>query len=103
MAIAGRSLTHAGGGLAKALARLDRFANGASFVLGHNLIAFDLPHLRAAKPGLRLLGLPAVDTSFARTLKGVGKVYIQTVLDCFRRHVWASSTRARCRSRPSRS
>ena len=31
----------------------------------------------------------AVDTFFAGTLKGVGKVYIQTVLDCFSRHVWA--------------
>ncbi|MDE0628647.1 MAG: RecQ family ATP-dependent DNA helicase [Bryobacterales bacterium] len=58
----GRSLTYAGADLAAALARLDRFADGASFVLGHNLIAFDLPHLAAAKPGLRLLRLPAVDT-----------------------------------------
>ena len=33
--------------------------------------------------------LVAVDTFFAGTLKGVGKVYIQTVLDCFSRHVWA--------------
>ncbi len=33
--------------------------------------------------------LVAVDTFFAGTLKRVGKVYIQTVLDCFRRHVWA--------------
>ena len=31
-------------------------------MLGHNLIAFDLPHLAAAKPDLRLLKLPAVDT-----------------------------------------
>ena len=31
----------------------------------------------------------AVDTFFADTPKGVGKVYIQTVLDCFSRHVWA--------------
>ena len=58
----GRSLTHSGGSVAAALAKLDDFAAGASFVLGHNLIAFDLPHLRAAKPGLRLLTLPAVDT-----------------------------------------
>ena len=29
--------------------------------------------------------LVAVDTFFAGTLKGVGKVYIQTVLDCFSR------------------
>lgn len=33
--------------------------------------------------------LVAVDTFFAGTLKGVGKVYIQTVLDCFGRFVWA--------------
>ena len=33
--------------------------------------------------------LVAVDTFFAVTLKGVGKVYIQTVLDSFSRFVWA--------------
>ncbi len=33
--------------------------------------------------------LVAVDTFFAGTLKGVGKVYIQTVLDCLSRFVWA--------------
>ena len=58
----GRPLTYSGGGLNLALDRLDAFADGASFLLGHNLIAFDLPHLAAAKPGLRLLRLPAVDT-----------------------------------------
>ena len=58
----GRSLVHSGGGLSAALARLDDFVDGASFVLGHNLVAFDLPHLVAAKPDLRLLKLPAVDT-----------------------------------------
>ena len=56
------SLTHSGGGLTAALEKLDELAEGASFVLGHNLIAFDLPHLTAAKPDLRLLKLPAVDT-----------------------------------------
>ena len=58
----GRSLTHSGGSPVAALAELDDFAEGASFVLGHNLIAFDLPRLRAVKPGLRLLKLPVVDT-----------------------------------------
>ncbi len=58
----GRRLTHSGGGPAALLSRLDDFAEGASFLLGHNLIAFDLPHLAAAKPALRLLKLPAVDT-----------------------------------------
>ena len=58
----GGRLVHSGGGLADALPRLDELADGASFVLGHNLIAFDLLHLEAAKPDLRLLTLPAVDT-----------------------------------------
>ena len=31
-------------------------------MLGHNLIDFDLPHLVAANPNLRLLQLPVVDT-----------------------------------------
>ena len=53
---------HSGGGLSEALLKLDELTDGASFVLGHNLIAFDLPHLAAAKPELRLLRLPAVDT-----------------------------------------
>ncbi|MDE0347598.1 MAG: hypothetical protein OXI66_17735, partial [Boseongicola sp.] len=58
----GRSLTHSGAGLAAALAKLDDFAHGTEFVLGHNLIAFDLEHLKASKPDLRLLELPVVDT-----------------------------------------
>ena len=51
-----------GGGSATELTRLDALADGVSFLLGHNLIEFDLPYLRAAKPGLRLLGLPVIDT-----------------------------------------
>ena len=58
----GESLSEARGGLSRALRRLDEFADGASFLLGHNLIAFDLPHLAAADPALRLLNLPAIDT-----------------------------------------
>ncbi|MCY3783490.1 MAG: RecQ family ATP-dependent DNA helicase [Chloroflexi bacterium] len=48
--------------LAGALAKLDNLAAGAEFLLGHNLIEFDLPHLKAASPSLKLLRLPAVDT-----------------------------------------
>jgi transposase InsO family protein len=33
--------------------------------------------------------LVAVDTFFVGTLKGVGKVYIQSVLDCHSRYAWA--------------
>ncbi len=58
----GRSLTHSDADLDTALARLDDLADGAAFVLGHNLIAFDWPYLAAAKPDLHLMRLPAVDT-----------------------------------------
>ena len=44
------------------LSRLDRLAERARFVLGHNLIAFDFPHLQAAYPGMGLLSLPCLDT-----------------------------------------
>ena len=49
-------------GLPQALARMDELAQDADFLLGHNLIDFDLPHLSATNPNLRLLQLPAVDT-----------------------------------------
>ena len=58
----GRRFAFSGGALAAALVRLDSLADGASFVLGHNLISFDLPRLTAAKPDLRLLQLPTIDT-----------------------------------------
>ena len=45
-----------------ALRELDALADGCRFVLGHNILAFDLPKLRASHPQLRLLGLPAIDT-----------------------------------------
>ncbi len=46
----------------EAIGEMDRLADGAAFVLGHNIVAFDLPHLSAANPNLKLLALPAVDT-----------------------------------------
>ena len=48
--------------LSQALAELDAFSEGVAFLLGHNLVAFDVEHLAAAKPDLRLLKLPRVDT-----------------------------------------
>jgi hypothetical protein len=33
--------------------------------------------------------LVAVDTFFVGVLKGVGKVYLQTAIDCCSRHAWA--------------
>ena len=62
------SLVYRRGGLAAALAKLDAFGEGATYLLGHNLIAFDLPHLRAAKPDLRLLQLPPIDTLWLNPL-----------------------------------
>ena len=56
------------GKLLAALERLDTLAEGTNFLLGHNLISFDLPHLAAAKPDLRLLQLPAVDTLWLNPL-----------------------------------
>ena len=56
------SFTFESGDLSDALTRLDELADGAAFILGHNIIAFDLKHLSEANPNLRLLGLPAVDT-----------------------------------------
>lgn len=44
------------------VARINELAVGAAFVLGHNIVAFDLAHLSAADPNLKLLALPAVDT-----------------------------------------
>ena len=58
----GQRLVFGGGNLTAALVQLDQLAQGADFLLGHNLITFDLPHLGAAKSDLRLLHLPAVDT-----------------------------------------
>ncbi len=63
-----QALIFRGGDLAAALAKLDDFAAGADFLLGHNLIAFDLPHLKAAKPDLRMLKLSAVDTLWLNPL-----------------------------------
>ncbi|MBL8427176.1 MAG: RecQ family ATP-dependent DNA helicase, partial [Dechloromonas sp.] len=50
------------GKLPDALNQLDALADDAAFLLGHNLIAFDLPQLRAANPNLRLFAKPAIDT-----------------------------------------
>lgn len=47
---------------AGSLQRLERVAGGAKFLLGHNIIAFDIPHLQAFNPNLSLLKLPVVDT-----------------------------------------
>ena len=49
-------------GLPAALEQLDQFAAYGDCLVGHNLIHFDLEHLRAASPGLGMLRMPVVDT-----------------------------------------
>ena len=60
----GESFVYPGTGdrLLPALAKLDDLSAGADFLLGHNLISFDWPHIQAINPNLRLLRLPVVDT-----------------------------------------
>ena len=55
-------------GFQRALAELDELATGADFVLGHNFIEFDMRHLQAANPDLRLLEMPVVDTLWLNPL-----------------------------------
>ena len=52
----------------ESLQRVDRMSQNASFLLGHNIIRFDIPHLRATSPSLELLKLPAVDTLWLNPL-----------------------------------
>jgi ATP-dependent DNA helicase RecQ len=42
--------------------RLDRFAAGAAYVAGHNILDHDLPALKAVAPHLHLCSLPVIDT-----------------------------------------
>ena len=44
------------------VSRLDAVTEGAAFVLGHNVVAFDQPALALLHPGLALHRLPLVDT-----------------------------------------
>ncbi len=52
----------------QALAELDALADGTDFLVGHNFIEFDMRHLQAANPGLRLLEMPVVDTLWLNPL-----------------------------------
>ncbi len=58
----GQSFVFRKGDLPEVLGKLDDFGGDLAFLLGHNLIAFDVPHLVAARPDMRLLKLPMLDT-----------------------------------------
>lgn len=55
------SLTHA-------LGALDAFADGAKFVLGHNLLGHDIPVLLSAEPRSSVACLPVIDTLYLSPL-----------------------------------
>lgn len=44
------TLTTHPGSLNSALSQIDELARGAELLVGHNIIAFDIPHLTAANP-----------------------------------------------------
>lgn len=64
----GASISFVRGDLDRALNRLDALADEAAFLLGHNLVNFDLPFLKAARPDLRLHSKSAVDTLWLNPL-----------------------------------
>ena len=47
---------------------LDDFADGAEFLLGHNIVHFDRPHLEKRRPGLRILSKKVIDTLWLNPL-----------------------------------
>ncbi len=57
-----------GNGLPAALSALDEFADGALYLVGHNIIEHDLELLARQAPDLALLNLPAIDTLYLSPL-----------------------------------
>ena len=51
-----------------ALTALDEFADGASYLVGHNIIEHDIELLAHHAPDLKLLDLPAIDTLYLSPL-----------------------------------
>jgi ATP-dependent DNA helicase RecQ len=64
-----------------ALKQLDRFASGAEYVLGHNLLGHDLPVLESLLPTLVLLRKPVVDTLYLSPLAFPENPYHRLVKD----------------------
>jgi ATP-dependent DNA helicase RecQ len=67
--------------LAQALSALDALGQGASFVLGHNVIHHDLPILKQQAPQLALHQLPVVDTLLLSPLAFPQNPYHRLVKD----------------------
>lgn len=75
------------------LLRLEREHRSQSIALDDDqirLLERFSPEFRERQIEVHYTGeLVAVDTFFVGTLKGIGKVYLQTVMDCYSRHAWA--------------
>ena len=56
------------GSLARAFDELDHYADGAEFLLGHNIIFFDKPQLADRRPALRILSKKVIDTLWLNPL-----------------------------------
>ncbi len=56
------------GSLARALDELDDYADGAEFLLGHNIMFFDARHLAAKRSDLRILSKKVIDTLWLNPL-----------------------------------
>ncbi len=58
----GKAFISVGENITEELRQLDDFIYGAEYILGHNIINFDLPRVEQANPNLDFLKLPVVDT-----------------------------------------
>jgi ATP-dependent DNA helicase RecQ len=68
-------------GSVKILKELDRFAQSATFILGHNLLGHDFPVLKIAAPWLELLKKPVIDTLYLSPLAFPQNPYHRLVKD----------------------
>ena len=61
--------------------KLNAFAAGADFVVGHNIIAHDIPFIENHLPGAAILDLPVVDTLYLAPLASPQQPYHHLVKD----------------------
>ena len=65
----------------KAIQRIDAFASGAEFVVGHNIVAHDRRFIESHLPGAKILHLPVVDTLYLAPLARPQRPYHALVKD----------------------
>jgi len=63
------------------LQSFDDFSADASFILGHNILAHDIPRLRNVAPSLAMLARPAIDTLYLSPLAYPENPYHRLVKD----------------------